>query len=148
MDSHDVIFPSKNFKMIFHENCLKENSENIPAKIWLSAEIFFGDLKNWAKVSYLNLFVETLLYFLFKNMSSFLEIFNDKFFQEKDGQPGRVRQRTSAMSSGNLEELDIIWQPQIKDSLKSYRNLCHYCFNCITGCHNKMYSLVLWNNFL
>ena len=34
-----------------------------------------------------------------------------------------------AISSGNLEELDIIWQPQIKESLKSYHDLFHYYFN-------------------
>ena len=34
-----------------------------------------------------------------------------------------------AISSGNLEEIDIIWQPQIKDSLKSYLDLFHYYFN-------------------
>ena len=28
-----------------------------------------------------------------------------------------------AISSGNLEELDIIWQPQIKESLRSFLNL-------------------------
>ena len=32
------------------------------------------------------------------------------------------------MSSGNLEELDIIWQPQIKDSMKSYLNLFSLLF--------------------
>ena len=34
-----------------------------------------------------------------------------------------------AISSGNLEELEIIWQPQIKDSLNSYLDLFHYYFN-------------------
>ena len=36
-----------------------------------------------------------------------------------------------AMSSGNLEELDIIWQPQIKDSMKSYLNLFPLLFRII-----------------
>ena len=36
-----------------------------------------------------------------------------------------------AMSSGNLEELDIIWQPQIKASMKSYLNLFPLLFRII-----------------
>ena len=34
-----------------------------------------------------------------------------------------------AISSGNIEELDIIWQFQIKDSMKSYLNLFQLLFN-------------------
>ena len=30
------------------------------------------------------------------------------------------------ISSGNPEELEIIWQPQIKDSIKSYLKLFNY----------------------